>query len=112
MNPMMPLLLVYNAGFSVTSPVNTCRKNFNASSANSTIFACRSDVPVRTSLLTTPSGVATAKATYPLADGERRKLFGWRGDGTAATYGVCVGVATPGPAEPDSLIAYAALSFF
>lgn len=46
--------------------LSTSKKSFKASSANKTMFACLSNVPVETSLLTSPSGVDTAKAQYPL----------------------------------------------
>ena len=48
---------------SVISAVNTWRKNFSASSAKRTMFVCLLVSPVLISLLTTPSGVATASAT-------------------------------------------------
>lgn len=48
------------------SPLITSSNNFKAASAKRIMFSVRSFEPVSTSLVKVPSGVATARATYPL----------------------------------------------
>ena len=64
------LLHVYNLPLStVIAPVNTSSNNLSASSAKRTMLVCLSVTPVSTALVTSPSGVETAKMTYPLWEG-------------------------------------------
>lgn len=58
----------YRFGFpsGATSPFNTSRNSFSASSANRSMFFARSDDLVSTSRVATPSSETTASATYPL----------------------------------------------
>jgi len=92
------------------SPLITSNNNLNASTAKVTIFSARSFEPVSSSLVNVPSGVATAKARYPLCSTSALAFLGVEVGGK--TYGVRFRLEPPvGPAVPDSHTVYVLPSF-
>lgn len=92
------------------SPLITSNNNLNASTAKLTIFSARSFESVSISLVNVPSGVATAKATYPLCSTSALAFLGIEVRGK--TYGVRFRLEPPvGPAVPDSHTVYVLPSF-